>query len=119
MAAGDWTALRPAHEERIAQFTRLDALVRRTIAEQGTRSVILAGDFNCPGGMRSLGALRPLLRDAWDEAGVGWGGTMTAELPLARIDQVWVSSDIEVLAGRVEARGSSNHRAVTVDLRIP
>ena len=119
VAAGDWRALRPAHEERIGQFTRLAALVQRTILEQGTRSVILGGDFNCPGGMRSLDALRPLLRDAWQDAGAGWGGTMTAELPLARIDQVWLSSDIEVLAGRVEARGSSDHRAVTVDLRIP
>jgi endonuclease/exonuclease/phosphatase (EEP) superfamily protein YafD len=119
VAAGDWRALRPAHDERVGQFARLTALVQRTMAEQATRSVVLGGDFNCPGGMRSLDALRPLLRDAWEEAGSGWGGTMTAELPLSRIDQVWVSSDIHVRASRVQRRGSSDHRAVVVDLTIP
>jgi len=118
-ATGEWRALGPAHEERVAQFRRLVGLIERTMREQQTRSVVLAGDFNSPGGTRALDPLRKLLRDAWVERGRGWGGTMTAALPLARIDQVWVSPDIEVLDAAVEPRASSDHRAVRVDIRVP
>jgi endonuclease/exonuclease/phosphatase (EEP) superfamily protein YafD len=116
-ASGDLPSLAEAHAERVAQFTRLAALVERTARRENATSVILAGDFNTPGGARSLRALAPL-RDVWPEAGRGWGGTMTAEMPLARIDQVWVSRNVAVRSARVAGRGRSDHRALVVDLEV-
>ena len=118
-AAGEWRSLRAAHRERVGQFRELAQLVRDTMNAQGTRSVLVAGDFNCPGDARSLGPLRENLLDAWGLAGRGWGGTMPARLPVSRIDQVWVSTDIRVLSAVVLPRASSDHRALAVDIVVP
>lgn len=117
--AGDLRSLPAAHRDRVGQFVALAALIRDTMIAAGTRSVILAGDFNCPGDARSLDPLRAILRDVWTEAGRGWGGTMTARLPLSRIDHVWVSPDIHVVSARVQPRASSDHRALAVELLVP
>jgi len=85
---------------------------------RGEDPVILAGDFNTPAGMASLTPLRLLLRDVWPSAGVGWGATMTAEMPLSRIDQCWVSERLTPVAAHVERRGASDHRLLVVDLRL-
>jgi len=71
-----------------------------------------------PARMQSLRPLRALLRDVWTVGGLGWGGTMTADLPVARIDQCWVSHDVEVVSARVLNPGGSDHRLLLVDLLI-
>jgi endonuclease/exonuclease/phosphatase (EEP) superfamily protein YafD len=68
--------------------------------------------------MASLDPLRSLLNDVWPIAGVGWGGTMTADLPLTRIDQCWVTGDIQVVTARVLRPGGSDHRLLLVDLIV-
>lgn len=37
--------------------------------------------------------LRPELRDAFVEAGRGWGNTITNDFAILRIDQVWVGDE--------------------------
>jgi endonuclease/exonuclease/phosphatase (EEP) superfamily protein YafD len=115
---GDPIALASGHRQRLEQFPRLERLLRTAAAELDTRSIILAGDFNTPGGMPSLLPLSPLLSDAWHSSGRGWGGTMTAHLPLSRIDQCWVSDDIRVVAARVHNGGESDHRLLQVDMIV-
>lgn len=105
-----------AHDERLAQFPRLRQLLEETAAQHGVRGIVLAGDFNTPGGARSLDGLKPLLRDVWPEAGTGWGGTAPAFLPLARIDQCWVSASLAPIRAEVLARPGSDHRLLLVDL---
>jgi hypothetical protein len=106
------------HHERVEQFARLAALLRTTAAVQGVGAIVLAGDFNTPGGMASLAPLKPLLRDAWRDGGIGWGGTMTADMPVSRIDQCWVSRGIEIVAARVAAGKGSDHRMLVIDLVV-
>ncbi len=113
-----WNALVTGHRERILQYERLASLIERTRAREGHLPVVLAGDFNVPGGMRSLSPLGRSLRDVWFEAGVGWGGTMTESWPVSRIDQVWVSQEISAVEAAVYRGAPSDHRLVMADLLI-
>jgi endonuclease/exonuclease/phosphatase family metal-dependent hydrolase len=48
--------------------------------------------------MPSLAPLRGFLQDAWRASGSGWGATVPEFLPLARIDHIWVSREIEPIS---------------------
>ena len=78
--------------------------------------IILAGDFNAPAGDAVFWLLRPRLRDAFVEAGRGWGNTWSSEFPLVRIDQVWVSPEWHVVNVQAWPAGPSDHRMVVCDL---
>lgn len=105
------------HAERLGQFTRLRDLIAETLKTEGVKSAVLCGDFNSPGGIQSADPLRSILRDVWPEAGRGWSATMPSWLPLSRIDQCWVTPDIEVVSAAVR-KGESDHRRLVVDLRF-
>jgi endonuclease/exonuclease/phosphatase family metal-dependent hydrolase len=106
------------HAERLGQFTQLRDLITETLTREGVKSAVLCGDFNSPGGIQSSRPLRAILRDVWPEGGAGWGATMPAWLPMSRIDQCWVTPDIEVLGAAVR-KGTSDHRRLVVDLAFP
>jgi endonuclease/exonuclease/phosphatase family metal-dependent hydrolase len=103
------------HGERMSQFVQLRDLVVQALRSEGTTSAVLCGDFNSPGGIQSSQPMRTILRDVWPEGGRGWGATMPAWLPMSRIDQCWVTPDIEVVRAVVR-KGNSDHRRLVVDL---
>jgi endonuclease/exonuclease/phosphatase (EEP) superfamily protein YafD len=120
VAAGEWPwRLAGAHAERLAQYRLLAELIAETTRREGLRHALLCGDFNTPGGALSL---RPLaaagLRDVWPQAGRGWGATMTAELPVSRIDQCWTSASLAPASASVRS-GRSDHRMLVLDLLLP
>ncbi|MCJ7821632.1 MAG: endonuclease/exonuclease/phosphatase family protein [Armatimonadetes bacterium] len=78
--------------------------------------IILAGDFNAPAGDAVFRLLRPRLRDAFAEAGRGWGNTWSSSLPLVRIDQVWISREWRAVDVRARRAGPSDHWMVVCDL---
>jgi len=78
--------------------------------------LILGGDFNAPAGDGAFRPLRPRLRDAFAAAGVGWGNTATNDLPLIRVDQIWVSPQWRVAATVARQTQHSDHRVVISDL---
>lgn len=78
---------------------------------------VLVGDFNTPGGSGSLALLGSGYRDAFREAGSGWGGTYPATRPLWRIDLTLVRSPWEALRAEVVDLNGRRHRAQVVDLR--
>jgi endonuclease/exonuclease/phosphatase (EEP) superfamily protein YafD len=102
----------------MAQYGKLATLVKSTAENVQADAIILAEDFNIPARIQSLQPLRRFLRDAWLDAGDGWGATMPEFLPLTRIDHVWVSESVEVRAVRVERLAGSDHRAVIVDFAL-
>jgi len=118
VASGFDGSPRAGYEARAAQFPALAALVREAMAETGAAEALVAGDFNAPARMASLEPLRAFLADAWTRGGRGWGGTATADLPVARIDQCWVSAGLIVASARVLRRPDSDHRLLLVDLRV-
>lgn len=81
--------------------------------------VIVGGDMNAPPGDGALREFGPGLADAFDRAGLGWGGTIINEAPFLRIDQVWVGPTIRPLAVTAHPTAHSDHRLVACDLAIP
>ncbi len=106
------------YRARIRQYEKLAKLVKETAQRTQTDSIILAGDFNVPARMPSLAPFRDFLRDGWLAAGWGWGPTAPAFLPLSRVDQVWVSNDVELVSVRVLPLAGSDHRGLIVDFLL-
>jgi len=79
---------------------------------------ILAGDFNAPQGDWLLKPLRPLLRDAFNEAGIGWGNTIENSIPVLRIDQIWLSDHFKAVAVAAFKTSHSDHRLVVADVEV-
>jgi len=77
--------------------------------------ILLAGDFNAPQNDAIFELLRPRLWDAFQLAGSGWGNTITNEMPVLRIDQVWSSGSLVPVAAVAHRTRESDHRMVIVD----
>ena len=75
--------------------------------------------MNAPAGDAIFRLLQPHLRDTFLDGGLGWGDTIVNDIPLQRIDQVWVSPTFrtaEVVARKTQ---NSDHRIVVCDLLHP
>jgi endonuclease/exonuclease/phosphatase family metal-dependent hydrolase len=93
---------------------------------------VVAGDLNATPGSASIRRIRKAFLDAWERSGDGPGDTWTAGNPLAdttkgqagRIDYVFVSQELEVVAARrvgtepVDGVWLSDHYGVLVDVRV-
>ncbi|MBI4474447.1 MAG: hypothetical protein HY646_17385 [Acidobacteria bacterium] len=77
---------------------------------------MVGGDFNAAAGDASDRDLQPDLHDAFAEAGRGWGNTLLNDLPVVRIDQIWVSRHFRAVNVRAYRTRYSDHRAVVCDL---
>lgn len=107
-----WRELAANRQARRAEIADIATYLGR----QRVRPTIVAGDFNCQSGDRSLDAMPSRLRDAFYEAGRGWGHTAVNDYPLARIDQIWVSNDWRAWQQFVQKTVYSDHRMVVCDL---
>jgi endonuclease/exonuclease/phosphatase (EEP) superfamily protein YafD len=94
----------------------LQAVARQIAALPRTAPLLLGGDFNAPAGDAIFRLLQPRLRDTFREAGLGWGDTIMNELPLQRIDQVWISDRFRTAAVLARRTQNSDHRLVVCDL---
>ncbi len=109
-------------ETRDVAMAELVALLR---AEGGTR--ILVGDLNMTPTSRAHRILSSELRDAFAEAGWGFGHTypvfmrpipLDLSVPLLRIDYIFHSKDLVARQAWVGADGSSDHLPVVADLAV-
>jgi len=94
--------------------------------------LILAGDFNTPPAGAIYGRLTERLRDAFAEAGLGWGHTYPSvwttptlrgrsyRLPwsMLRIDYVFHSAHWQATASEVGGRAGSDHRPLFAELAL-
>lgn len=110
---------REGHRARVEQYEPLMDEIESHRAALGADTVILAGDFNVGADVHSLTPVRERLHDVWLTHGVGWGGTVIASSPMARIDHCWVSDGVEPVSARVVPTTVSDHRMLLVDLLIP
>ncbi len=108
-----WRSQRANRTARREQIALIAVEVGDSTAEG---SLILGGDFNAPGGDGAFRALPGRLRDAFREAGAGWGNTATNDFPLLRFDQVWVSKHWRVARVTAHKAQHSDHRMVVCDL---
>jgi endonuclease/exonuclease/phosphatase family metal-dependent hydrolase len=103
-----------SQQERIAQI----AAVREIIGVP-QESVVLTGDLNARPDTPEIDAITEDLVDAWAEAGVGDGYTLSAENPYARIDYVMHSDDVVARTAAVLSTDGSDHLPVIADLALP
>lgn len=104
---------RAAYRVRAREIDGIVAMI-----EEENLPVILCGDLNSTPNNRVYHILSGRLRDAFAEAGTGWGMTYHARLPAVRIDYVFVSEEWEVVAARVQEAHLSDHLPLLVTLRL-
>jgi endonuclease/exonuclease/phosphatase (EEP) superfamily protein YafD len=109
-----WRAQR---ENRRTRREELRAVIDLVAGLPMDSLVLVGGDFNAPAGdavFRLLAARG--LRDAFAEAGRGWGDTIINDLPFHRIDQVWFRAPtLHALDTRAHRTENSDHRMVACD----
>lgn len=102
---------------------QIAALAHTVDAIEG--DLVVAGDFNTAEGESVHGEIAARMRDAFIEAGYGFGFTFPVNarrffrLPLVRIDYVWYRGALHARSARVtRANGNSDHRIVVADLEL-
>lgn len=80
--------------------------------------LVLAGDFNAPAGDPVFRTLPDRLRDSFREAGIGLGNTMMNDLPVSRIDQIWVDRRLRLHGTVSRKTATSDHRLVIADVSL-
>ncbi len=91
-----------------------DALV--ALVSESRMPSVVAGDFNSPPHAYARRVLRPLLRDAFERGGRGFGYTFPRAFPLWRIDYILVSPSVEARFCLVGRSDGSDHRPLVADL---
>ncbi len=84
--------------------------------ESLSESLIIAGDFNAPQGDRIFSHISGYLYDTFKEQGRGVGNTILNDIPVLRIDQIWVSRNFRTLQSFTVKSDISDHRMVVSDI---
>jgi endonuclease/exonuclease/phosphatase (EEP) superfamily protein YafD len=111
-----WSCWQAHRQHRQAQREQLRPIVQQMDSLPRNVPLIVGGDFNAPAGDAIFRLLHPRLRDAFKEGGVGWGNTFMNDLPIIRIDQIWVNDNFRVAAVVARRTKRSDHRMVICDL---
>lgn len=107
----DFGPLRAAVADRAAA-----ARVARLWAGNPAADLIVAGDFNTPPEGRVYAACWGDFRNAFSDAGVGWGQTKETRLFGSRIDHVLFARPWRCQAAWVGPAMGSDHRPLVADL---
>ncbi|MBI3910577.1 MAG: endonuclease/exonuclease/phosphatase family protein [Armatimonadetes bacterium] len=115
-----WSAAcwRDLAANRQARREQVQALAQQIARLPGSAPLIVGGDFNAPAGDAVFRLLAPRLHDAFGEGGMGWGNTVLNDMPLSRIDQVWISEHFRAPAVTARKTRHSDHRMVICDLVV-
>jgi len=110
-----WVAYKDMRQNHRKQLK--DMLAKLDQDKFATRWVI-GGDFNSLAGDGAMSPLRERLRDSFRDAGTGWGGTGTNDMPLFRVDQIWTSQNILPMVVTSRRSQFSDHRLVVADFFV-
>jgi vancomycin resistance protein VanJ len=105
-------------ENRRVRRRQLGEVMNSIADVPASTPLVIGGDFNAPAGDAVYRLLYPRLRDAFVEAGTGWGNTITNEFPFARIDQIWIDRRCITVSVQAVRSDHSDHRLVVADLRL-
>lgn len=110
-----WRLAREAFEHRSDQMASVHGLVS---AADPALPLVVGGDWNTPPGDLLFRPFRGRLRDSFREAGRGLGNTIVNDLPLSRIDQVYIDGHLSVATVVARKTVHSDHRFVVADLIV-
>jgi endonuclease/exonuclease/phosphatase family metal-dependent hydrolase len=110
----------PAAWDRLPAVTAAHRVqAEALVGALGAGPTVVLGDFNSAPDTPLHVGLRQHLRDAPPSGADAWGTVrLLGFLPL-RIDYVYASRDLDVVASAAPATACSDHRPVVTDLRIP
>jgi vancomycin resistance protein VanJ len=111
----DWRGYTAARDTQREQFS----VITKQLSQLPDGDLIICGgDFNAPQADSVAATMAPRLRDSFAEAGRGWGDTITNDVPVLRIDQVWISRQLKPSAVVARRTVESDHRMVICDLIV-
>src|SRR5918992_1251483 len=110
------THLDPSREDH---YRRQEIRTVLRVARDGGRVALVGGDFNStPESDVQAGIRRGGLRDAWLECGRGEGFTYPADVPIKRIDYLYLTGSATCSHAEVLATTASDHRPLLVAVRL-
>lgn len=115
LSPGCW---REHTENRRARLAQVDEMLESAAHVPADAPLIVGGDFNAPTGDAAYRLLSPRLQDAFRSGGRGWGNTILNDIPVSRIDQVWISAHFRPVAVTALRTRHSDHRMVVCDLQL-
>jgi len=110
-----WTAY---YDRRLLQLKLMETITRDIPNVDQFDAYLVGGDFNAPPGDAIFSRLPKQLEDTFSRCGVGWGRTIANDLPLIRIDQLWVNQQLTPLTCAAFPSAGSDHRGVVADYLI-
>jgi vancomycin resistance protein VanJ len=105
-------------EESVQQRAVASGAIAAWLREGWRGPIVVAGDFNLPVESQALRRDWGGLRNAFSEAGWGFGYTMFAGRHRVRIDHVLVSREFTIRGARVLSGFPSEHQPVVVELEL-
>jgi vancomycin resistance protein VanJ len=99
-----------------AQLREVDDIMARTAEE--TNPMLIVGDFNTTDQSVIYDDFAELYGDAFGEVGIGFGFTFPSNLPLARLDYIFYTSEFTPLSAAVWDAGGSDHHPVYAELEF-
>jgi endonuclease/exonuclease/phosphatase (EEP) superfamily protein YafD len=96
----------------------LAALDRPAQSTLSSAPSLVVGDFNTPPRGRVYAELAARFDDAWRQCGWGAGNTFRGDLPVVRIDYIWISRHFQPRRALVPGSQASDHRPLVVDLML-
>ena len=112
-SADCWSGQRVNREIRRSQI----AAILSDLPDAANVPVIIGGDFNAPAGDAIFREFPRTFRDAFRQAGQGWGDTIVNQVPLQRIDQIWIGPGLQAMAAGAMRTKNSDHRLVWADVQ--
>lgn len=104
---------------RYSDSNSINRLVEQIKLIPKNTPIIVGGDFNIPANDgAAFQSLQPYLNDSFKEGGIGWGKTALNDIPVVRIDQIWVSEHFKVISLVTKKTINSDHRMVICDVLI-
>ncbi len=100
---------------REIQFKTLMSVTSKTRA---VLPVIIAGDFNTPPRGKFYRSIKQNYHDAFHEAGQGFGYTFRSDMPLLRIDYVFLDKRLKAAKASVVDITASDHRPLVAEVMI-
>ena len=107
-----WSLFAELNKTRRRQLLDIRGEIGSTI---GNNPTIIGGDFNAPAGNKAYDYMKTRFVDSWTQAGRGWGKSSLNDVPIHRIDQIWLTKDFEAVSVTAKKSERSDHRAVICD----
>jgi vancomycin resistance protein VanJ len=86
--------------------------------EDSKTPLLIGGDFNTTPRGAMYSSLRDKYKNAFEQAGWGFGFTYNSRLPVIRIDHVWTNSKVRATRAFAVDDHASDHRPFVTDLEL-